>query len=495
MSDVLTHPADAPRSTAHGTPAGLSAEDRDLQRKGRDFLFALAGALRALQLYPLENQAVVDALSGLEAAALAVLDQDDEMVVRYVGDFFFVNDVRLRVDLASYATYGQVGRALQRHRIGQLEVFRGAERGEWTALLALVNAEPNEEDPFGAFFDRLGRTAVLHLGVGPDREGERDPTGDKGRQIAKRTYAQTVAVAREAMSGLRMGRGVSLRPVKRAVQAIVDQVLTNEASIVGLTTLRDYDEYTFTHSVNVCIFSVALGKKLGFDKHQLYELGLGALLHDVGKVRMPLELINKAGPLSAEELPVLQEHPTEGLLSLFEMRGLSEMPLRAMLVAYEHHMKVDQTGYPRSVRRREPTLFGRIVAVADGFDAATTKRSYQAQPWPADKVLREMRDNHTRGFDPLVVKAFVSMTGIYPVGSVVILDTYELAVVCQTNPNPECLHQPIVKVVYDSLGVPVVPPRTVDLSEIDPATGRARRSIIKTTDPERYGINVGDYFV
>ncbi|HET7230696.1 MAG TPA: HD domain-containing phosphohydrolase [Longimicrobium sp.] len=494
MSDLLTHP-ETGRGAAHASP-GLSAEDRDLQRKGREFLFALAGALRALQLYPLENQAVVDALHALEAAAMAVLDQDDEMVVRYVGDFFFVNDVRLRVDLASYATYGQVGRALQRHRIGQLEVFRGAERGEWTALLALVNSDPqSEDDPFGAFFDRLGRTAVLHLGVGPDRDSEHDPTGDKGRQIAKRTYAQTVAVAREAMSGLRMGRGVSLRPVKRAVQAIVDQVLTNEASIVGLTTLRDYDEYTFTHSVNVCIFSVALGKKLGFNKHQLYELGLGALLHDVGKVRMPLELINKAGPLTKEEFPILQEHPAEGLLSLFEMRGLSEVPLRAMLVAYEHHMKVDQTGYPRSIRRREPTLFGRIVAVADGFDAATTKRSYQAQPWPADKVLREMRDNPTRGFDPLVVKAFISMTGIYPVGSAVILDTFELAIVCQTNPNPECLHQPIVKVLYDSLGVPVVPPRTLDLSEADPATGRARRSIIKTTDPERYGINVGDYFV
>ncbi|HEX6748481.1 MAG TPA: HD-GYP domain-containing protein [Longimicrobium sp.] len=492
MSDVLTHPAEAPRSQ-QPSPV-LTAHDRDLQRRGRDLVFALAGALRALQLYPLENQAVVEALAGLEAAAQAVLGHEDEIVIRYVGDFFFVNDVRLRQDLASYATYGQVGRALHRHRIGQLEVFRGVERGEWTALLSLVNAEPDEENPFGDFFDRLGRTAVLHLAVGPDREGEPDPTGDKARQLAKRTYAQTVAVAREAMTGLRMGKGVTLRPVKRAVQAIVDQVLTNEASIVGLTTLRDYDEYTFTHSVNVCIFSVALGKKLGFDKHELYELGLGALLHDVGKVRMPLELINKEGPLTAEEFPVMQQHPAEGLLSLFEMRGLSEVPLRAMLIAYEHHMKIDQTGYPQSIRRRDPTLFGRIVAVADGFDAATTKRSYQAQPWTPDRVLKEMRDNPSRGFDPLVVKAFISMTGIYPVGSAVILDTYELAVVVQANPNPEALHQPIVRVVFDSLGVPVHPPRTLDLSETD-ADGRPRHSIIKTTDPERYGINVSDYFV
>ncbi|HEX2204351.1 MAG TPA: HD domain-containing phosphohydrolase [Longimicrobium sp.] len=472
----------------------LSADERDLQRKGRDFLFALAAALRALQLYPLENQAVVNALADLETAARALLESEDAIVVRFVGDFFFVNDVRLRIDLASYATFGAVGRALSRHRIGQVEVFRGVETAEWTAMLSLVNAEPDAEDPFGAFSERLGRTAVLHLAAAPDRE-DQDLADDDAKRQAKRTYAQTVAVAREVMTGLRMGRGVSLRPVKRAVQSIVDQVLSNETSIVGLTTLRDYDEYTFTHSVNVCIFSVALGKKLGFDKHQLYELGLGALLHDVGKVRMPWELINKTGPLTPEEFEELKEHPAEGLLSLFQMRGLAEIPLRSMLIAYEHHMKVDQTGYPRSMRPRDPTLFPRIVAVADAFDAATTKRSYQAQPWPPDRVLREMRDNPGRGFDPLVVKAFISMTGIYPVGSVVILDSFELAVVVAANPNPEALHQPVVKVIYDAMGIPIASPPTIDLSAADPATGRPARTIIKTTDPDRYGIHVGDYFV
>ncbi len=490
---MSTHPAAPPEPRAH--PGVVSSDDRGLQRRGRDLLFAIATALRSLQLYPLENQTVVTALAELEVATTELLQVEEQITIRFVGDFFFVNDLRLRIDLQSYATYGMVGRTLARHGIGELEVFRGVTVPEWTALLALVNAEPDREDPFGGFLERLGRTAVLHLSVGPDRESEPDLRDDEARRMARRAYAQTVAVAREVMGGLRMGKGVSLRPVKRAVQSIVDQVLTNETSIVGLTTLRDYDEYTFTHSVNVCIFSVALGKKLGLDKYQLYELGLGALLHDVGKVRMPLELINKSGPLTAEEFEVLKEHPSEGLLSMFDMRGLAELPLRAMLMAYEHHMKIDQTGYPLSARPRDPSLFGRIVAVADGFDAATTQRSYQAQPWTPDRVLREMRDNPSRGFDPLLVKAFISMTGIYPVGSAVILDTFELAVVTARNPRPDAMHQPIVQVIYDSMGVRMEPPRTLDLSETDPATGRPLRSIIKTTDPERYGIHVGDYFV
>jgi HD-GYP domain-containing protein (c-di-GMP phosphodiesterase class II) len=476
-------------------PALVSADDRGLQRKGRNLLFSLAAALRALQLYPLENQTVVVALAELSEAAGDVLRAEEQIIVRYVGDFFFINDLRLRIDLQSYATFGIVGRTLHRHGIGQFEIFHGVSLQEWTALLSLLNQDPDLEDSFGVFAERLGRTAVLHLAVAPDRHREADTEGTDARSIAKRAYAQGVAVAREVMTGLRIGKGMSLRPVKRAVQSIVDQVLTNETSIVGLTTLRDYDEYTFTHSVNVCIFSVALGKKLGFDKHQLYELGLGALLHDVGKVRMPIEVLNKAGKLTPEEFRAMNEHPAEGLISLFDLRGLSELPLRQMLVAYEHHMKVDQTGYPRSIRPRRNTLFGRIVAVADAFDAATSKRSYQAEPWTPDQVLREMRDNPARGFDPLLVKAFISMTGIYPIGCVVILDTFELAVVHAINPQPEQLHQPVVRIIYDSLGVPMDPPRLLDLTEVDPATGNPVHTIIKTTDPERYGINVGDYFV
>ncbi|HWK90339.1 MAG TPA: hypothetical protein VNP72_10095, partial [Longimicrobium sp.] len=112
-----------------------------------------------------------------------------------------------------------------------------------------------------------------------------------------------------------------------------------------------------------------------------------------------------------------------------------------------------------------------------------------------DDVLRQMRDEPRYGFDPLLVKAFVSMTGIYPVGMVVILDTHEVAVVHERNPRPDALHQPIVKVVFDALGTPLDPPRLLDLSETDPATGAPVATIIKTTDPERYGIRTGDYFV
>lgn len=485
-----------PPDVATGTNGAIgdrtALEERAAQKAGRDFLFAFHAALRALKLYPVENQTVQNALADLDHAARAVAASGDGIALRYVGDFCFINDLRLRVDMASYATFGAVGRALRTHAIGQIEVGTGIGRNDWTTLLSLLSREPDSVDPFVGFSERLERSAARGIQVSPILGGESSVDPENARDQAKQTYAYSIAVAREALLGVRMGRAVSVRRVKRAVQQIVDQVLNNESSMLGMTVLREYDQYTFAHSVNVAIFSIALGKKLELSKRELCELGMGALMHDIGKTRVPIELTTKTSHLEEPEWEVVREHPTEGLLALLEMSGTGDVSFRTVLMAYEHHMKIDQTGYPRSKRTREPTLFSRIVAIADGFDAATTRRSYQANPWLPDAVLREMRDNRERGFDPLLVKAFISLTGFYPIGSVVVLDTFELAIVVET--NPDAPNRPIVKVIFDDLGLPVSPPRQIDLNAVDPDSGRPARTIIKTTDPESYGIDVKEYF-
>ena len=170
-----------------------------------------------------------------------------------------------------------------------------------------------------------------------------------------------------------------------------------------------------------------------------------------------------------------------------------DVPYRQMLMAYEHHMKIDLTGYPTNKRARDPTLFSRIVALADSFDAATSIRSYQHRPWPPDAVLEEMRDNPKRGLDPLLVKALITATGVYPVGTLAILDSHELAIVSEVNKDPTLLHRPRVKIISDAMGVPLPEPKSFDLARDDPTTGKAVRTIIKTTDPQKYGIRVSDY--
>jgi len=467
-----------------------------LQEEGRKVLTAIYAAVRALKLYPLENSAVQQALDDLHALVAQLASRDGALELRVVGDFFFFNETRLRLDLSNYSTFGSFARVLTDHGVGAVEILAGISRDEWAPFLTLLLRSPDESDPYGVFEERLGAAPILHLQTLPESEvQEPEMEEEEALHAAKRTYAQSVRVARDVLTDIRMGRAVNVRKVKRTVQGIVDQVLSNEPSMITMTTLRDYDEYTFTHCVNVSIFSVIIGQQLGFSKLQLYELGLGALFHDLGKSRIDHEIINKPGGLDEEEWFQLQQHPTEGLLALFHLHGFPDVPYRQMLMAYEHHMKVDLTGYPRNRRPRELGLFSRIVAVADAFDAGTSVRSYQYEPHPPDAVLREMRDNPRRGFDPLLVKALINATGVYPVGTLVILDTMEMAVVASVSKDPDRLHQPVVKVISDAMGMPLTEPESLDLSRLDPATGRPVRTIVKTTDPQKYGIRVSDYLI
>ena len=467
-----------------------------IRHGGRIFLISLYAALRSLKLYPVENAAVQRSLDELQVAAGTLLNSEGEIEIRLAGDFLFVNSVRLRLELDNYASFSHVQGILRTFDIGTLLVREGIERREWQAFLSIVLSltdHGSPEERYSALSERLGQAQIGHLEIQPG-QGE---GGDEreAREAAKRTYSHGVAVTKDVVNSIRLGRTTNIKRVKRAVQMIVDQVLSNETSLVGLTTLRDYDEYTFTHSVNVCIFAVALGRKLGLSKLHLYDLGLTALLHDIGKARLPIEVLNKPSGLTDEEWELLQTHTWQGALTLFSLRGYEETPYRAILVAYEHHMKTDFTGYPRHVRPRTLGIYSRLVAVADGFDAATSRRAYQTVPIEPDEVLREMWNNPGRGYDPMLVKALINLLGIYPVGTCVILDSFEVGLVAAANPDPSLLNRPTVTLVIDGTGAVIPAPGiTVNLADRNDDGGFAR-SIVKVTNPDRLGLHADPYFL
>ena len=486
------------------TPLEPVTEVKDLasssyvRKRGRDFIVSLYGACRAIKLYPAEHVAVQKTLAELIAVCEEVLERERDLELRLSGEFLFVNSTRLRLDLTNYASFGYLLRLCRAAGVGALRVHPGSTAREWLVALSMLDT-PTELEPaerFMEIYDHLQKTGVPAIELGPPVDDEADREfAEESRRAATRTYTHSVAVTRDVINSVRMGRTPSIKKIKRVVQGIVDQILTEETSLIGLTTIRDYDEYTFTHSVNVCIFAVALGRRLGMTKIQLFELGLSALMHDIGKSRVPLGYLQKAEQLSEEEWRQIASHPWLGVLVLFQLRGQQEeLSYRAMTVAYEHHMRTDLSGYPKPVRQRAMSMTSKIVAVADGYDAATTRRAYQTTPYPPSAVLQEMRDNPRRGMDQIVVKAFINLLGIYPVGTLVVLDTFELAVVYAANPRPDALSRPIVKIVSDAQGNMLHPAPDVDLAEPD-ATGEYPRTIIKTADPDRYGINVGDYFV
>jgi HD-GYP domain-containing protein (c-di-GMP phosphodiesterase class II) len=488
-------PGESARATDKASPDVGSA---NVRRAGRNFIVAFYAALRAMKLYPIEHNAVQKTLTELCEVTEELRKLEGELELRISGEFIFVNQTRLRLDLSNYASFGHLLTLCRAAGIGGITIGGTTKPRDWTVFISRLDSQVRESPQarLAKIESGLKDSGITVFELDPPIESESDRQfAEETKAAANRTYAQSVAVTKDVINSVRMGKTPSMRKIKRVVQGIVDQILNEETSLIGLTAIRDYDEYTFTHSVNVCIFGVALGRRLGMTKLQLYDLGLAALMHDIGKSRVPVDLLQKTGDLSEDEWRWVASHPWLGVLALFQFRRQQEqLSYRSMTVAYEHHMKQDLTGYPKPIRPRNLSMTSKIVAVADGYDAATSRRSYQTVPYPPPAVLQEMRDNPKRGMDPIVVKAFINLLGIYPVGTLVVLDTFELAVVYAANPNVEALSRPIVKIVSDPNGIVMQPPITVDLA-IPDAGGEYPRTIIKTAEADRYGLNINDYLV
>ncbi len=485
--------ATQPTSAARGAGPMYNADE---ERASRAVVVAFHGALRAVRLYPVENVAVQNALNELGNACQRIMSNSDGCEIRRSGDFIFVNETRVRLALDNYAAVAYVLTQLRDAGVGSVRFGVLPEPRMWVVLLAFLQAPPleyPEEARLGQLEQRLAQANVTVFEFDPPG-GELDDDDDlDARERARKTYMRSLDVTREVMTAARLGRSPSLKRVKRAVQAVVDAILTDPSSLIGMTTLREFDEYTFVHSVNVCILSVALGRRLGLSKVQLLDLGVAALLHDIGKSRLPTDVLNKRGALSEDERETIRTHTWQGVLALFSLPIGSGRPWRAIVSANEHHMRVDVSGYPATRRTQSLSLLSKIIAVADGFDAATSTRVYQDTPWSPAHVLQGMRDNARLGFDPIIVKAFVNLTGIYPIGTVVVLDSFELGLVHAAHAEQDALSRPVVRVLADAQGNLLTDPPLVDLMAQD-QSGHYLRTIIRTDDPDRWGIRVSDYF-
>ncbi|MEO7457606.1 MAG: HD domain-containing protein, partial [Gemmatimonadaceae bacterium] len=297
-SGAYVQPATGSRATPVGASSIEAGNDAYIRRAGKGLILSLYAALRAIRLYPLENAAVQNAAEELTTLARELVGHEHELEMRVSGEFVFINGVRLRLDLDNYASFSHLLSVFRSFGIGSVHLQRAPEVKEWQRFLAFLNVQSTEQpgDRFEQLHGKLQQQELTVFEIGePMAQQPDDATREKSKEVAKKTYAQSVAVTKDLMTSVRLGRSPNIKKIKRVVQGIVDQILNEETSLIGLTTIRDYDEYTFTHSVNVCIFSVALGKRLGLGKIQLYDLGMAALFHDIGKSRVPSEVLNKTG--------------------------------------------------------------------------------------------------------------------------------------------------------------------------------------------------------
>ncbi len=464
---------------------------------GRILVADLHKVLKIAQVHARDNEAFLRPLSGLVKTLQALRALQDRVVLRLMDEYLFIGDHRLRMDISGYMSFQHVIEVLKRWRLGTLALNTPLTEGQLIALVdLLLSWSPEDEDPYITFVAGLRRASLDTITVGELKEGGgggMEAGARDSRLMARRTFFKAVAVIKEVVQSVEGEQVINLRKVKRVVQAIVDDIMRDELFLLGLTTLKNYDEYTTNHSANVCVLSVSMGSRMGYSKNDLEALGMSAFFHDIGKTKWPKELLNKEGKPTPEEWRMMQMHPCTGVTALLKLKGLSDAVLRSALAVFEHHLHWDRSGgYPSVTRPRDPSLFARIIAIADCFDALTSARAYRKSAFRPDQAVKMMLEKSGTAFDPVLMKQFINTVGIFPIGTLVLLGTGEVALVLAPNPNPEFLHLPRVKILFDVRGNPVEP-ETIDLAGSNGA-GPGDRQIIRSLDPEAYGVNVAEHF-
>lgn len=280
-------------------------------------------------------------------------------------------------------------------------------------------------------------------------------------RCAQKVKEEAADVVRDFMEDARTGKGMETGKAKEVVGNMIESVFRNQDALLSLARLKNYDNYTFGHCVNVSILSLALGRYLGLSKSELYLLGTGALLHDTGKMLVPDKILNKPAKLTLDEFEEIKKHVTYSMELLSESGNIDK---RSVNIAYQHHEKFNGSGYPLSLAGEKIDFFGRMVAIVDVYDAITSQRVYEPNNKMANVAMKMIFNVKGQHFDPDIVDPFVKCLGIYPVGSFVALNTGETALVKSVNRKD--LLKPTVLVIYDIYKLKLKGPYEINLSHI-----------------------------
>jgi putative nucleotidyltransferase with HDIG domain len=449
----------------------VNAQER--AQLSEDVLRRLAAAMRSSQLYAPGHPNVGRAVTSLTDALTMVLATAPSVAIGLVGNELVVGDTPMpRVA----ETMGDLMRRLQRAGIERIVIDRGIDAGEVASLVhGLLLADAGSEQ---ALADRLPHVRVGRLDV--VRRVDTSGTMATFRSL----YDDAVSLASRLWEGASTEGTADADAARGMVESLAQAVAQNRTALMALTALKEYDNYTFTHMVNVSILTMGQARGLGIEGALLRELGLAALMHDIGKVNTPNEILNKPEALTAAEFEILKRHTIDGAEIL---RRTPEIPALAPVVAFEHHLRADGSGYPAGVTRPRLNLGTVLCGIADVYDAMRSQRAYQ-QAFPTDRILAVLKRNDGTQFDQHLVRRFTQLVGIYPVGNLVRLDSGEVAVVLQAYaPDP---YRPRVRVLMGPDGAMLDHHYDVNLWEPDNGEpGSATRSIQAPLDPAVYGID------
>lgn len=493
--DVREPHSDLEAAEGEATPIDrITAEVKDMAsgvrtfstkqtQRARDLLARLYALRRARRLYPLEHPIVAEAAQGLFEVVAVYHGEGADVPLTFFEEEVLLGEQILAEDSV---LFDQLIRDMTAIGAGSITFQRGLTPEECLRFAGVLGARPDEvaavEGGIASLMEQAGTPHIVVSAVSVVRD---DVTTDEvgAGQAARIAYTDALDLLRELERLIRASQAPGTAHVKGAVRSLVDNVLRNRYAMLELTGLKSFDEYTFYHSVNVAILSLALGSTLTRDYRFLSSLGVGALLHDVGKMSVDIGVLNKTTPLTSEEWAEIREHPVRGAEITTLTAGLDRA---SMVCVLEHHMRYDLTGYPSRTPERMQHVSSRIVAVADAYDAMTSQRPYSA-PRMQDEAMGIIIKNAGSALDPTLVRLFVDTLGYFPPRSVVLLSSGETAIV--VSPSPSDATRPVVRVIADGDGI-FVTAHDLDLSDAGQARGR---SVVRCLDPSGMNVDIADF--
>ncbi|HTG01582.1 MAG TPA: HD domain-containing phosphohydrolase [Nitrospirota bacterium] len=472
-----------PQSDSRGEARQSFFAKQQLLDAARMTFQLLAAVVRNATLYPEAHPILLTAADKLRGKIEELFVGRKQVAFYLVGGELFFETLSVPVDQSLSLFLEQF---ISRH-VGGIVFKPGLPSQELIRFAALINKDPALFTGAGGVNETLEKDHIVHI------ELHRVTLVDKNvgsvikedNKKAAELYRDAVSVVKEMVEAVNLDKTRNLRAVNSVVQTMVDNVLENRDALMGLTSLKMYDEYTFSHSVNTAILAISLGSFLSFEKSQIAALGVAGLMHDIGKTTVPHEIINKPSKLTSEEWEQVKRHPIEGALLLADIPGVSKL---AMIAAFEHHQYRDVKGYPPVEGKFNQHPFSQIVALADAYEALTAARVYYNSQMAPDEAVRILVSKRNTTFNPILVKAFVNMIGLFPIGTLLRFDTGEFGIVLHQTRD---LMRPRVLLLSKFDGSEKETGSEISLLETE--GGVYKRSITGTINPHEAKIDIKAY--
>ena len=471
---------------------------KSLSKIIEEIFIRFSSTMKVAQIYEPNNLTFIRQINLLFNLIQNILKKEGKAVFQFRENTLFFNTDRVKFDFRSYHNFKFLADEFREKEIGTLGFQPGLSEAELTQFVTLfVDGEVKKENPFEDFEAILKEKGISHIFL--EKMHPLEVTGgvreEQLQLSAIKVFFKSITHLKEVVERDKQKKRVRLKTTRRLMQSIINLVSRNESLMIGLTNIKNYDEYTLNHSTNVTVLSICFGRRLGLERKELVDLGVSAFFHDMGKVEIPEEILNKPGKLDDNEFDIMKTHSWQGAQKLVCLKELSILPVTAINVAMEHHIwaNLEGGGYPKYWKKDHTDFFSKMVKICDFFDAVTTARPYRKTTATREEATSWMLEKIGTEFDTILLKAFANMIGIYPIGSLVVLDTEEWGIVMETNPDVAYMTCPKVKIIADKDGNRI-DGGIIDLAEKDPETEKFKKKIVKTLDPFKYDIDVAEQF-